>query len=457
MISRSRRTHRQIWQLAWPMMLTNLSVPLLGAVDTAILGHLPSPVYLAAATLGASLVTLLLWSFGFLRMGTTSLVARAYGREDHDNSRLILAQSAVLGLLLGVSLAVLGRLLTPVALAWINPSEEVATLAQSYAEIRLLGAPAVLLTYALVGWFIGQQDTRRPLVILVSTNLLNIVLDGVFIWGLGLNSDGAAMASVVAEYAGLALGLWLLCKRLKGMGGRLATKHLTRPATYLPLLQVNRHLFVRTLCLLAVFVFFAAQGARLGDQVLAANAILLQFVLLTSHALDGFAHAAEALSGRAIGAGRRAEFFRICRASTIWALGMAVLVSLTFFLGQAWLLTLFTELESVLELASQYYLWVCLLPLVAVWAYQLDGLFLGSGKTAAMQYAMLISAGLVFLPLWWLTRGWGNQGLWLTFTVFNGARGLLMGAIFLHYSRAKTWVPAHPFVECDATPMIKRS
>jgi multidrug resistance protein, MATE family len=439
MILAPRSTHKRLWQLAWPLMLTNLSVPLLGVVDTAILGHLPSPKYLAAATLGASLVTLLLWSFGFLRMGTTSLVARAAGRRDNNHSRLILAQSALLGLLLGLLVAVLGQHLTPLALNIIGPSPEVYTLAHSYAGIRLWGAPAVLLTYALVGWFIGQQDTRRPLIILVVTNLLNILLDAIFILGLGLNSDGAALASVLAEYTGLALGGWLLWGRLRRLGGRLATDRLTRISGYRPLLEVNRHLFVRTLCLLSVFVFFSAQGARLGDQVLAANAILLQFVLLTSHALDGFAHAAEALSGRAIGAGQRTEFYNICRASTAWALGMATLVSLVFILGQGWLLPLFTELDSVLALAERYYLWVCLLPLIAVWAYQLDGLFLGSGKTAAMQYAMLASVGLAYLPLWALTQSWGNQGLWLAFVAFNGARAFLMGAAFIYYTRKSQW------------------
>lgn len=438
------KTHRRLWQLAWPLMLTNMSVPLLGAVDTAILGHLASAEYLAAATLGASLVTLMLWSFGFLRMGTTSLVARAAGRQDVDQSRLILAQSALLALLLGLAVALLGRLALPLALGWIGASPDVSALAHSYASIRFLSAPAVLLTYALVGWFIGQQDTRRPLIILVTTNLLNIGLDVVFILGLGLNSDGAALASVLAEYSGLALGIWLLRARLKRLGGQLVRTHLARWSDYRPLLQVNRHLFVRTLCLLGVFVFFSAQGARLGDQVLAANAILLQFVLLTSHALDGFAHAAEALSGRAIGARQQAEFYRVCRASTAWALAMALLVSLTFILGQPWLLPLFTELTSVLALAEHYFFWVCLLPLVSVWGYQLDGLFLGSGKTAAMQYAMLASTALMFLPLWALTQGFGNQGLWLSFTAFNGARGLVMGALFFYYTKQRQWLPHQP-------------
>lgn len=423
------------------MMITNLSIPLLGAVDTAILGHLPSPVYLAAATLGASILTLLYWSFGFLRMGTTSLVARAMGRGDGDSSRLVLAQSALLAIAIGLVLITLQGLLLPLALHWMKPSPEVASLAQSYGQIRLLSAPASLLNYALVGWFIGQQDTRRPLLILLFTNLLNIILDAWFVLGLHLNSDGAAWGSVVAEYSGLALGLWLLRRKLTQVGGRLPRNQLREPRRYLELLRVNRHLFVRTLCLLLVFAFFAAQGARMGDQILAANAILLQFLLLTSHALDGFAHAAEALSGRAIGAARLNHFYFICRASTRWALLLAGLISLLFVVGQPWLLPLFTELESVLAIANGHYFWVWLLPLVGVWAYQLDGIFLGAGKTRAMQYAMLVSAGLIFLPLWWLLRPWGNQGLWLAFTIFNGSRALLLGALFYIYHRRGLWLP----------------
>ncbi|WP_111641526.1 MATE family efflux transporter [Marinimicrobium alkaliphilum] len=432
--------HRRIWQLAWPLILSNLSVPLLGVVDTAILGHLPEARYLGAVAVGASILSLLFWSFGFLRMGTTSLVARACGRDDGDASRLLLAQGMVLALLISAVLLALQGWLLPLALHLMNPGNEVATLAHSYLALRLHSAPATLATYVLIGWFIGQQDTRSPLLILVVTNLLNIVLDIVLIIGLGLNSDGAALASVLAEYAGLALGLWVLRTKLKGISGRLDTGLLRHWRSYLPLLDVNRHLFVRTLCLLGAFAFFTAQGARQGELILAANAILLQLVMLSAHGLDGFAHAAEALTGKAIGARRLHQFLLACRDTTAWALAVALLMVLIYAAGAPWLPGLFTGQPEVLERVHRYYLWVCLLPLVAVWAYQLDGVFLGSGHTHAMQYTVIAAAIGVFLPLWWLTQHWGNHGLWLAFVAFNGARGLFLGGWFIALTRYRRWL-----------------
>ncbi len=436
----SRPSHRQIWQLAWPMMLSNLSIPLLGAVDTAILGHLASPVYLGAVSLGASVLTLLFWSFGFLRMGTTSVAARATGAEDHHAIRLVLAQSLILALGLALVIIIAGPWLLPQALHWMGASPEVAALAQSYGEIRLWGAPASLMNFALVGWFIGRQDTRRPLLILFTVNGLNILLDALLILGLGLNSDGAAWASVLAEYGGVMLGLALLRHHLARLPGQLNRRQLRQWSAYRGLLQVNRHLFVRTLCLLLVFAFFAAQGARLGDQVLAANAVLLQFLMLTSYALDGFAHAAEALTGRAVGARQLPAVQRTVRLTTLWALACATLISALFIAGAPWWPGLFTGLEPVLIQVREHYVWICLVPLVGVWGYQLDGVFLGSGHTAIMQYTVVGSALLVFLPLWWWLQPLGNHGLWLAFLAFNGARGLSLGGIYQYLNRRGCWL-----------------
>ncbi|HEY7883985.1 MAG TPA: MATE family efflux transporter [Cellvibrionaceae bacterium] len=448
MLSNTRHLTHGIWPLAWPIILSNLSVPLLGAVDTAILGHLPSARYLAAVAAGSVLLSLLLWSFGFLRMGTTSLVARAVGAGDTSRSIGIGVQAVGLALLLALVLMMSQFFVIPLALGWITPDAEVAALAASYCHIRLLSAPVTLINYVLIGWFIGQQDTRRPLIILVSANLLNIALDFWLIMGLGLNSNGAAWATVIAEYLALGLGLVLLWHKLgalsKTLPGALTLRAhchwLTRWGEYLPLLQVNRHLFVRTLCLLGVLVFFAAQGARLGTVVLAANAILLQFLMLTAHGLDGFAHATEALSGKAVGARNRPELLRISLGSSLLALVTAAIISAIFWLGRDLWLGLFSSLPEVLAQAQGDFFWVVVLPLVAVGAYQLDGIFLGSGHTRAMQNAMLLCIGGVFLPVWLLSQQLGNTGLWLAFTLFNLARGLSLGWIFYRRWRAGRWI-----------------
>ncbi|MCP8900558.1 MATE family efflux transporter [Gilvimarinus xylanilyticus] len=441
-ITRWRHYHRGIWPLVWPILLSNLSVPLLGAVDTAILGHLPQARFLGAVAVGSSIITMVFWSLGFLRMGTTSLVSRAVGAENQDEALALWLRSAVLALCLATMLIALGQWLVPFAIELMAPASDIAPLATSYSHIRLLSAPATLLNYTLIGWFIGQQDTRRPLLILVFTNGVNIVLDMVFIWGLGLNSDGAAWASVSAEYAALLLGLWLLARKLYQLpsGRRSLTDQLTRLrhfADYLPLLTVNRHLFVRTACLLGVFTFFTAQGARAGTHVVAANAILLQLLMLTSHALDGFAHAAEALCGKATGQRNWAEFRRVCGATTSMALATALGISLIFALGEPLWLDAFTAIAPVLAEASRQFGWLIALPLLTIWAYQLDGIFLGAGLTRAMQYTMLGCMLGVFFPLWFITQGLGNTGLWLAFSTFNGARSLAMGWVFWRYLQRK--------------------
>lgn len=420
-----------IWPLVWPIMLSNLCVPLLGAVDTAILGHLDSPRYLGAVAIGASLISLLYWSFGFLRMGTTSLVSRAVGRRDQNEASQLWLRSAVLAMLLAAGLLALKPWLIELGMYFMQPEPGVATLAASYSAIRVLSAPATLLNYTLIGWFIGQQDTRRPLLLVLTANGVNLLLDLVLIVGLKMNSDGAAWASVIAEYSALGIGLYLLAGKIDRASLRARWHQcLTRWREYLPLLQVNRHLFVRTACLLGVFTFFTAQGARMSTEIVAANAILLQFVLLTSHALDGFAHAAEALCGKAVGANNRAEFIRVVQGTTALALITALAISLLFWAGQSVWLALFTELPQVLAQASAQFGWVIALPLLTVWAYQLDGIFLGRGATRAMQNIMLLCTVAVFIPLWWFTQPLGNSGLWLAFCGFNLARSLAMGLVF---------------------------
>ncbi|UTF59119.1 MATE family efflux transporter [Gilvimarinus sp. DA14] len=440
-IHRWQHYHRGVWPLVWPILLSNLSVPLLGAVDTAILGHLPEARYLGAVAVGSSIITMLFWSLGFLRMGTTSLVSRAVGSRDFDESFVLWLRSAVLALLLAALVIGLGQWLIPFAISLMAPAPDVAPLAASYCQIRLLSAPATLVNYTLIGWFIGQQDTRRPLLILVFTNGLNIFLDLILILGLGLNSDGAAWASVCAEYSATLLGLILLAHKLRRLPGvaqlRQQLAKLGQLHAYLPLLTVNRHLFVRTACLLGVFTFFTAQGARAGTHVVAANAILLQLLMLTSHALDGFAHAAEALCGKATGERNRAEFLRVCGATTSMALATALGISLVFALGKPLWLNLFTAIEPVLLEASRQFIWIIALPLLTIWAYQLDGIFLGAGLTRAMQYTMLGCMLAVFFPLWYGSQELGNTGLWLAFCGFNLSRSLAMAWVFRRYLRAR--------------------
>ncbi len=431
--------HRNVWRLAWPMILSNISLPLLAAVDTALLGHLENPTFLGAVAVGSSILTFLYWSFGFLRMGTTSLTARAFGAQDMSQCRMLLAQSAVLAMGLSLLLIVLQSLIFPLALTLMDPSPATRDLALTYCQIRIFSAPATLATYGIVGWFIGLHNTRAPLLIMLGTNVLNIILDCIFILGLDMKSEGAALATVIAEYTGLFLGLYLMRNTLKGLGGTLDYPKLLQLHYYSDLLRVNRHLFIRTACLLFSFSFFTAQGARQGDTLLAANAIIMQLLMLMAYGLDGFAHASEALIGKAIGRKRLDEFYNACRATTFWAFVTAMLFTAVFLLAKIPIILVFSDIEALTNELMTYYAWLYILPLICVWSYQLDGIFIGSGKTRGMQYSMLLSVFLVYLPSWYLTQHWGNHGLWFAFCVFNLARTLSMANLYARYSRLKSW------------------
>ena len=434
-----RQLDHKIWGIAWPAILSNISIPLLGLVDAAILGHLGSTRYLGAVALGSALLSILYWGFSFLRMGTTGLVARAMGEGSPERASLVLAQSGLLALGLAALVMLLHPLWLGLGFTFMAPQPELRELADSYASIRIASAPAVLVTYTVVGWCIGRQDTRWPMVIVVTTNLTNIGLDFLFIMGLGLNSDGAALATVCAEYLGAALALWVAWRKLPRNAGRAFYRRLLVLADYAELLRSNRHLFVRTMCLLFSFAFFTAMGDKLGPDVLAANAIMMQFLLLAAFGMDGFAFAAEGIAGHALGAGDREGFLEAVRRCWFWCAITAGALSATFMLAYQPLFHALTDLPEVLALMLKYRWWLVAMPLLAAPSYLLDGVFIGAAETRPMMITMLLSAGLVYLPLWWLTQGMGNHGLWLAFSAFNAARGITLYYVYSRWQQTGRW------------------
>lgn len=433
-------TDRRLWALAWPLMLTNLTVPLLGLVDTAVLGHLDSPEYLGAVAVGANLFSILYWTFGFMRMGTTGLAAQAWGKRDPFGQVALLLRSVLLAIMIGLVLILFHKPLIAVGLALMNPSEDVTTLAAEYASIRIWSAPAVLCQYTLVGWLIGTQFARGPMVMLIVANGLNIVLDVLFVTGLGWNSRGVAIATVIAEYGAATIGFGIVLTRMPE-GQKLTRALIGELSDYLQILRVNRYIMVRTIALLLVLAFFTAQGARQGDTVLAANAVLITFLLVISNALDGFANAAEALIGEAIGKGSRRRFRIVFRSTLRWSLWGALLLTLVFvFAGKA-LIALLTGIPEVRTTAWQYLPWLWALPLASVWGFLLDGVFIGATRTRDMQNTMLFSAMAVFLPAWWLSTGWGNHGLWFSLICLMLARAASMGWLCWAHTRKGRWFP----------------
>ncbi len=418
--------HRDVLRIALPMILSNLSVPLVGMVDTAVMGHLPKTLWLAAVAVAGSLFALLFVAFNFLRMSATGTTARAWGAGDMAASGRALAQGLVLAVLIGVTLIVLGPLLGGVGLPLIGAEGDITREARVYFDIRIWSAPFVLGNYVLVGWFLGMQNARAPLVVMLSNNLLNLSLDLWLVLGQGMHADGVAWASLVAEMASFSLASWIAIRYLDAARLIRCNPRLFPTAELRALLKVNSDLFVRTLALVGVLTAFTALGARLGEGILAANALLMNLQTLLAFGLDGFAHAAEALVGRALGRRDAAMFRRVLLLTLQWSGGIALLYVLGFAAFGKELVGLLTSIPEVRATAENYLGWMRLSPLVAVWAFWLDGVFIGAGWSRMMRNRMLLSA-FGFLAGWYLLRGWGNQGLWLSLMLFFLLRGVTLG------------------------------
>jgi MATE family multidrug resistance protein len=407
--------------LAWPLLLSNLTAPLLGLVDTAVVGHLDHPRYLAAVALGGNVFMFLYFSFNFLRMGTTGFASQARGGE--KDTRVVLLRALLLSTLLGLGLIALSPLLRESGLWLLGGSDEVQKLAGDYINIRILGAPAALANFALIGFAIGTHNTRVPLKMTVLMHSTNALLDVLLVQVWHLDVRGVAIASATAEYVGLAGGLFWLRAALRPPARQ---ERLWQPAAMLALMAVNRDIFLRSLALLSTFFFFTAQGARLGDAVLAANAVLITFLLLLSNLLDGFANAAEALVGDAHGRHDRQALRQAIGATGRWTVACAALGLIAFSLGGVPLIHLLTDLPGIRNTAITYLPWMLLLPLTASAGFWLDGIFVGATWGAAMRNTMLLAVGIFFV-LWALTLGWENHGLWLAMNGFMAGRGILMG------------------------------
>ncbi len=417
---------------------------MLGLVDAALLGHLDSPKHLAAVAVGGAVLSFLYWGFSFLRMGTTGEVARATGAKDESRALLALARASLIALAIaGLLLIFQGPLLT-LGFEIMGTGPEILETAKNYASLRLLSAPAVLLTYTALGWFIGHQDTRWPMRILIITNLINIALDALFILGLGLASSGAAIATVIAEYVGLFVAVFGFKKHRASFFSAALWVKLRVLAPYVDLIRSNINLFFRTLTLLFAFAFFTAAGENLGPDVVAANAVMMQFLLFAAFAMDGFAYAAEGLAGEALGGGDLQRFFKVSRRCALWTMVSAFVISALILLSKPWLFPLLTSLPEVLAIMNAHGLWLVVLPLIAAPSYLLDGLFIGAGATRTMMLSMVFSALAIYLPCWYATTGLENQGLWLSFAAFNASRGVTLALSFAYFTRQNRWRQGHP-------------
>ncbi len=420
-------SHRRVWVLAGPIMLSNISVPLVGAVDTAVVGRLPDPTAIGAVALGALIFSIIYWGFGFLRMGTTGFIARALGAGDRQQLLDILLRVLVIAIGMGACVVALRFPIVQIALYVLDGGEQVETLTRDYALIRVWSAPATLSIYVFSGVFIGMHNSWHAFLLQLILNVINILLDILFVIGFEMGVEGVAIATLIAEYVAVGIGVYLLRKQLKEAIRQFDIKRLLDKKAMKQLLQANSDIFIRTLGVTFAFAYFTAESARQGEVILAANAILMHLQNIMAYALDGFAHAAEALTGSAYGASRRREFQRAVFLTSYWAAIMAFLMTLAYGLFGNTILSLFTDIESVLVSAFEYLPWLIISPLLSIWSFQLDGIFIGSGYTREMRNAMLISVILYLLLLSILVPWLGNHGLFLGLSLFMVLRAITLG------------------------------
>jgi MATE family multidrug resistance protein len=419
--------HKKVWALAGPIMLANITTPLLGAVDIAVVGHLPGAENIAAVGIGATIFSALYFGFVFLRMGTTGLVAIEHGSGHELERSAWLLRSIIIAIVIGTLLYILHPLISAASIYFINPLPEVAEYTSQYFNTRILSAPAALCNFAILGFMIGMQHSKLALVVQLVLNVTNIILDIYFVVGLNLGVKGVAFATVIAEYVGLITGIFVIRKDLNIKYHYSYWIILFNIKKLRQLCSVNGNIFVRSLCLQIAFFLFTAKSTVFGSAILAANIVLMNFQMFLSYALDGFANAAESLTGESLGKKQIGRFYETVKSTLFWALVVSILFSIVYILFWSPIVNLLTDITEVRTIASDYIIWMWVLPLLSVGSFYLDGVFTGAATTKPMRNSMILSlfifivATNIFIPLW------QNHGLWLAFCVFMLARAVSLG------------------------------
>ena len=414
------------------MILSNITVPLLGLVDTAVIGHLSHAYYLGGVALGSTIITLILWLLGFLRMSTTGLVAQAYGAGDSKAQVSLLAQGGLFAILLGSAIILLQSPILSTAISFSDASAEVLHYCSEYFQIRVWSTPFALLNLVLLGWLLGRQKPKAAMWQLIFANLANISLDILLVLVLDWGVQGVAVASVIADLTGLSVALFMVNNELKQQSGFSYRKlleeiHFDGVGR---LVKLNFDIFIRSLCLQATFTFMTFKGASLGDNTIAANAVLLNLLLLISYALDGIAYYAEAEVGKACGENNNTRLKESVSLAWYWSAISAIFFVVAFGLFGGQVIQMLTGIEAVQEEARRYLPWVIFLPLLAFGSYLFDGVYIGAAKGKVMRNSMLFASLGIFFPSYLLLASWGNHALWAAMAIFMLARSLSLG---LHY------------------------
>lgn len=434
----ARLTHKRVLVIAVPVVLSNATVPILGAVDTGVVGQMGLAAPIGAVGIGAVVLSAFYWVFGFLRMGTVGLTAQAEGQGDSDEVAALLTRALMIGLGAGVVIIALQGVLFWAAFRVSPASDEVEGLARQYMAVRVWSAPAAIALYGITGWLIAQERTRAVLVLQLWMNGLNIGLDLWFVLGLGWGVQGVAFATAIAEWSGLALGLWFCRVAFAGAAWR-AWARVFDAVRWRRMMGVNTDILIRSLLLEAIFVSFMFMGAGQGDVTLAANQVLLQFLMISSFALDGFAFSAEALVGKAFGRGDRVQVRRAALLASGWGMGAAVCMAVGFAALGGVIVDAMTTAVQVRAQAREYLPYLVALPVIACAAFMLDGIFVGATRSRDMRNMMAVSFGVYLVCVGLLVPAYGNHGLWLAMLVSFMVRGLTLGARYPALERAAAY------------------
>ena len=432
-VTNNIRITKHMWQIAIPSVLANLSTPLLGLSDSFIMGHLPHERYLAAVALGSMFFSILYNGVNFLRMGTTGLAAQAQGREDELSLGRLLLRGCITAAMIGILFVFLQSLILNAFFIFIETETQVTNLTAQYFTIRIWGAPFALMNYVASGWLLGMGRAKEVLYIHLYMNIVNILLNFVFVYWYDMTANGVALGTVLSETTAFLLSLYYV-KRHSRMNfsipifSSIVLKNIFNISAFKVLFSLNRDIFIRTMCLTMTLASFVVLGTRFGTEVLAANAVLMNLQNLTSYGLDGFAQAAEVLVGKEIGRKSKKNLRTAVIISSKWAIITAVAMTLFYYIFGEMIINLLTNIETIRNISSNYLTWIIILPLLSIWSFQLDGIFIGATAGSSMRNGMIISVISYILAIYILIPLWGNHGLWAAYSIF-----MIMRAITLFY------------------------
>ena len=416
--------NKEILDIALPSIISNITVPLLGLIDVSIVGHLGSASYIGAIAVGSMIFNIIYWLFGFLRMGTSGMTSQAFGANDSQETARLLVRSCGVGLIAATMLILMQYPIKEFSFILIQTTSEIYELTSRYFNICIWGAPAVLGLYSISGWFIGMQNSRYPMYVAITQNIVNILASLLFVYGCGMKIEGVAFGTLIAQYAGFIMACLLWKHQYGTLLPHLHLKALTNQQAMSKFFQINRDIFFRTLCLIAVTTYFTSAGAKQGDIILAVNTLLMQLFTVYSYFMDGFAYAGEALTGKYIGAEQHDGLRKMIKRLFQWGIGIALTFTLIYAFSGGRFLQLLTNDQSVILASKEYFFWAILIPIAGYSAFLMDGIFIGATRTRYMLWGML-AASFAFFMIYLGLKEMGNHALWAAFIIYLSIRGIM--------------------------------